>query len=347
MEKLKIGVLGAGGIARRRVLPALAGHSEVEVVAVMDVAGADAIAREFSIPRYYSDESALLADPQVEAVYIASPVFLHHRHIGLAAEAGRAIFCEKPLGRNLAEAREIFQLCKKHGVPLMEGYMMNFHAGHRKIREMIRSGEIGRPVSMRAQLSCWYPEIPGAWRQDPSLGGGGALIDMATHCFSLLEYLTGDRINGVFSMTTNQVHHYRSEDSATTLLRFKSGYHATVDSFFCLRDEASLNRLEIYGDAGAILAEQTIGQDGGGRVSAIRLGRDAGYDAGQNRLEDPGYQQVLFEPENPYAAEFLYFRNCLMEGRDFEINGLAEAIHIAEVTEVAYHSWREKCFFEV
>ncbi len=347
MNKLKVGVLGAGGIARRRVLPALVDHPDVEVVAVMDVAGAEEIAGEFSIARYYSEEALLLADPEVEAVYIASPVFLHLKHIRLAAESGKAIFCEKPLGRNLEEAREACLLCQQHGVPLMEGYMMNFHAAHHKVREMIMKGAIGRPVSMRAQLSCWYPEIPGAWRQDPSMGGGGSLIDMATHCFSLLGYLTGDRISGVFSMTTNQVHRYRSEDSATTLLRFESGCHATVDSFFCLRDEASLNRLEIYGDAGAILAEGTIGQESGGNLRMVSLATDSGYDPGQQRSESAAYQPVGYDPVNPYAAEFSYFHSCLKEGKAFDINGVTEAIHIAKVTELAYQSWREKRFLEV
>lgn len=341
---MKIGILGAGGIARRRVLPALAGNAAVEVTAVMDVNGAAGIAEEFSIPRHYAEAGALVADPGVEAVYIASPVHLHIGHIRLAADAGKPIFCEKPVARTLAESLEARALCDKKRAPFMEGYMMNFHGAHRKMQRMIAAGEIGRPVSMRAQLSCWYPPIEGAWRQDPAMGGGGALIDMATHCFSLLEFLTGDRIIGIFSMTTNQVHPYRSEDSATSVLQFASGCHASVDTFFCVRDESSLNRLEIYGDAGSILAEGTIGQGAGGSVAAVTSAVGGAYDATQAREGGPGYRPIHFEEVNPYAAEMEYFAACISAGGQPAINGWDEAIHIAEVTAAAYDSWRKGCF---
>lgn len=341
-KKLQLGVLGAGGIARRRVLPALAGHSDVAVVAVMDVHGAAEIAAEFAVPKSFTDAADLVADPSVEAVYIASPVFLHADHIRLAAQAGKPIFCEKPVARTLAETTAALEVCRRSGVPLMEGYMMNFHGAHGRIRELLTAGAIGRPVFMRAQLSCWYPPIAGAWRQDPDLGGGGSLIDMATHCFSLLEYLGGERIQSVFAQTGNQVHQYASEDSATLLLRFASGCHATVDAFFCLRDEASLGRLEIYGTGGGILAEGTIGQGEGGSVRLITTGEDGGYDANQSRGDTlSGYQPVDFKSINPYAAEFTHFAQCLAEDRPFSLNGPDEALHIAKVTEAAYTSARE------
>lgn len=197
---------------------------------------------------------------------------------------------------------------------------------------------------MRAQLSCWYPPIKGAWRQDPIMGGGGALIDMATHCFSLLEFLTGDRIVGIFAMTTNQVHGYRSEDSATAVIQFASGCHASVDSFFCVRDESSLNRLEIYGDAGSLLAEGTIGQGVGGTLVGVKSAAGSLYDAVQVRAGDAGYQPIHFEKANPYAAEMEYFAACISTGSLPEVNGWNEAIHIAEVTAAAYDSWRNGCF---
>ncbi len=338
---MKIGILGAGGIARRRMLPALAGNTAVEVVAVMDLRNAAAIAAEFAIPRYYNDAEALMADAGVEAVYIASPVFLHTAHIHLAANAGKPVFCEKPVARTLAETLKARTMCEEKKIPFMEGYMMNFHGAHRQMQRMITGRIIGRPVSMRAQLSCWYPPIENAWRQDPDMGGGGALIDMATHCFSLLEFLTRDRIVGVFSMTTTQVHSYRSEDSATTLLQFASGCHASVDSFFCVRDESSLSRLEVYGDAGSILAEGTIGQGTGGSVSAVTSGEGESYDATQERKGSTSYLPVHFEEVNPYTAEMEHFAACVSAGHPPTINGWDEAIHIAEVTAAAYASWRE------
>ena len=180
--------------------------------------------------------------------------------------------------------------------------------------------------------------------EGPVMGGGGSLIDMATHCFSLLEFLTGDRITGIFAMTTNQVHGYRSEDSATSVIQFASGCHASVDAFFCVRDESSLNRLEVYGDAGSLLAEGTLGQEEGGTLVGVASAAGEGYDAAQAREGGMGYRPIHFEEVNPYAAEMEYFAACVRGGRQPEINGWDEAIHIAEVSAAAYDSWRKGCF---
>lgn len=345
-KKLRLGVLGAGGIARRRVLPALKDSSLLEVCAVMDTSGAREIAREFGVPRHYEDQAALIADPGVDAVYIATPVHHHAAQIQAVAAAGKPMLCEKPVARTFEETRASLEFCRRHEVLFMEGFMMNFHGAHRAMRDLIRGGAIGRPVSMRAQLSCWYPPLEGAWRQNPELGGGGALMDMATHCFSLLEFLTGDRITGVFAMTSSQVHDYASEDSATTLLVFSGGCHATVDSFFCVRDESSANRLEVYGDEGSILAQGTIGQSPGGTVEMTSV-KNTVYDSSQAGRAVDAYRPVPFPTVNPYAAQMEYFAECVLGGVRPEINGEAEAGHIARVTAGAYRSWKDKRFIGI
>lgn len=347
MNKLKLGVIGAGGIARRRTIPAMLRTPNVEVVAVMAPSGAVDIAEEFGVPEHFDDVGSLLAHSSAEAVYIASPVFAHLEQILAAARSGKHILCEKPVGRNPDETRQATEACETAGVTFMEAYMMKFHGAHAKARQMVRSGKIGRPVSLRAQLTCWYPPHSGAWRQDPELGGGGSLIDMATHCFDLLEFVGGARINGVFAMTTNQVHQYASEDSATMLLRFENGSHGVAEAFFCIPDEASLNRLEIFGSSGAIFSEGTIGQTDGGRMhAALNAGGEA-YDAAQNRAEQGVFQEVAFQEVNPYTGECEYFAQCVLEGRKPELNGIEDALQIAAVTDAAYRSWREKRFVQV
>ncbi len=283
-----------------------------------------------------------LQDPEVEAVYIASPAHLHLKHIKLAAAAGKHILCEKPLTLNSAQAREALRVCRRNRGLLQEGYMMKFHGAHVRVKELIDSGDLGRVVYMRAQLSCWYPPIADAWRQNPRTGGGGSLIDMATHLYDLLEFLAGKKIKRISAITSRLVHGYRSEDSSTTLLEFVGGAHATVDSFFCIPDEASKTRLEIYGSGGSILTEGTIGQSTGGKVQGIFGLGEAGYDAAQNKDGQTGVAPVPFKRVNPYAAECEDFADCVVAGRQPDLNDGRNALHIIKLAERAYESYRKK-----
>jgi len=340
-RKVDFGVIGAGGIASRKTIPGMLKAGNCRLVAVMDPVGVEQIAARFGVARAYTREADLLADPAVEAVYIASPVHCHARQIRMAAEAGKHVLCEKPLTLTLAQAKEAVAACRRHKVFLQEGYMMKFHGAHAKIRELIDEGRLGRIVYMRAQLSCWYPRIDGAWRQDPHTGGGGALIDMATHLYDLLEYFGGP-IRRIAALTGRLVQDYKSEDASTTLLKFRSGAHATVDCFFCIPDEASRTRLEIYGSRGAILSEGTIGQGKGGKVEGIFGLGEAAYDAAQNKDVARTFARVPFRAVDPYAAECRYFADCLLEGRAPAINDARNARHIMSLVEKAYGSAKQR-----
>ncbi|HEY5910886.1 MAG TPA: Gfo/Idh/MocA family oxidoreductase [Verrucomicrobiae bacterium] len=334
-SKISFGVIGAGGIARRKTIPGMLRAKNCRLVAVMDPVQVNEIAAHFGIKRAYTRDTDLLADPEVEAVYIASPVGCHARQIRLAAAAGKHVLCEKPLTLNLREGQAAVAACRKHGVFLQEGYMMKFHGAHQRIKELNDTGRLGRLVYLRAQLSCWYPPMKGAWRQNPKLGGGGALIDMATHLYDLLGYFAGP-IKRLTALTNRLVHPYRSEDASTTLLEFKSGAHATVDCFFCIPDEASRTRLEIYGSQGAILTEGTIGQGSGGTMEAIFGLGDAAYDAKQNKDLKRRFEKIPFPKINPYTAECEYFADCIQHGDPPALNSPENALSILKWTEQAY-----------
>lgn len=340
MAKVKFGAIGAGGIARRKTIPGMLEADHCELVAVMDVANIDEIAAEFGVRKAYSTVEEVVGDPEVEAVYIATPADVHHDQIVAAAQAGKHVLCEKPITLTVAETQSAVNACRDGGVYLQEGYMMKFHGAHRAIRGIIDAGKLGKVVYMRAQLSCWYPPMAGAWRQDPARGGGGSLIDMATHLYDLLEYFAGP-IRRVVALTGNLVQDYESEDAATTLLEFESGAHATVDTFFCVPDESSRTRLEIYGSAGSVFTEGTIGQSTGGEAEGIFGLGQGGYDAAQNKDVERTFEPIEFEAINPYTAECEYFARCILDGRPPEINDADNALHIMRVTELAYVSARE------
>lgn len=337
MRRVKWGIIGAGGIADRRTIPAMLKAANCEPVALMDVKNNEALSKKYGLP-CYDNEDELLSYNGLDAVYIATPVHLHLKQIEKAAGSGKHILVEKPLAMNSAEAVRAVTTCRQAGVLLMEGYMMRFHGAHKRIREIIETGEIGKPVYARAQLACWYPPLADAWRQEPEKGGGGALIDMATHLYDLLEMFLGP-ITKVASFVNSQVHHYPVEDSATTLLLFESGAHGTVDSFFCIPDEASRTRLEIYGSKGSILAEGTIGQGSGGFLEVYLNESAKGYETGQAKDSGGRFREEKFTEINPYTAELEYFSSLVLEGKkEVEINSGGHGVHILKIVEAAYKS---------
>lgn len=342
---VKWGIIGCGGIARRRMVPALAECSNSTVVAVMDAVktATDEVAAEIGAKPYYT-EADLLADPDVQAVYIATPVFLHYKQVIDAAKAGKHILLEKPLALTLEESEEMIAACKAAGVYFNEGYMMKQHALNQEAKKMVERGDIGKVVFARAQLSCWYPDIPGAWRQDPKLGGGGALIDMATHCYDLLEYIIGSKITEVFAFTDTLTFKYPVEDSSTTVLRFANGAQASVDAFFNVPDCAGQDRLELYGNKGSIQAEGTIGQAPTGKMVAYLSDEAKGYDAGQAKTSlDVSVREIDYTPVNMYSCEMDYMSKCIESGSAPEWCTADEGLHILKVAKAAYESSKTGC----
>jgi len=339
---VKWGVIGAGGIADRRTIPeGLISAKNAELVAVMDIdeGRVRQVAEKYGGLRYYTREEDLLEDKQIEAVYIATPTYLHHQQTLMAARARKHILCEKPMAMNLKDAEKMIAVCQENKVKLSLGYMMRYHTYNRKIKEMIDGGKLGNLVMGRAQLTCWYPPIEGAWRQNPSLGAGGSLIDMGSHCIDLLEWMMGP-VREVFCFTSRLVHNYPVEDTATVLLRFKSGAQALVDSHFNVPDASSENRLEIYGTKGSILARGTIGQDSTGEMVA-KIEEQKGYQAGQKR-EEVREESIVLEAKNIYQAEIEDFSNCILQGENAQPSFTGEdGLRNLKIVLAAYESARK------
>ncbi len=337
MNKIRWGVIGAGGIADRRTIPGLLKAQNCELAALMDPVNIETTAQKYNIKTFSDKAEDIFNNPEIDAVYIASPVYCHKEQVIEAAKAKKHILCEKPLALTSKDSEEMVSECEKNNVLLQEGYMMRFHGAHRKIKEIIDNGIIGKPVYARAQLSCWYPPIEGAWRQIPGQGGGGALIDMASHLYDLLEMFYGP-VSQIAAVANTQVHSYPVDDSSTTLIKFKSGAHATVDCFFCIPDEASKTRLEIYGSKGSILSEGTIGQGDEGSLELFTKSEDAAYDAVQSKDDSSLFKTVDFNKINMYTAECEYFAECILNKISVEINNGRNGIHILKIVEAAYKS---------
>ncbi len=340
--KIKWGVIGCGGIADRRTIPGMMLADNAELVAVMDANGevAEKVREKYNAKYAFDNYEELLAIDEIDAVYIASPVFCHKEQAFAAAKAKKHILLEKPMALTVAESQEIADFCKKEGVKLGVGLMMRFHSYHQAMKQIIAEGKLGDVVSMRGQLTCWYPDIPNNWRQNKALSGGGALMDMGIHCIDLLQYITGLKATEVTGFAGTQTFSYNADDSAAIVMKMENGALAMVDANFNIPDAAAKCKLEIYGTKGSIMAEGTVSQVEGGDVSVLISDDSLGYDAAQNREElVPVKLDVEFG--NMYTKEVESFGNAIINDTEPAITA-EDAIFVQNIVERAYASSEDK-----
>jgi len=209
---------------------------------------------------------------------------------------------------------------------------------------MIDSGEIGKPVMGRAQLTCWYPPIDGAWRQDAKKGGGGALMDMAIHSVDILRYMFGE-VKEVSSFNGTITHKYPVEDSGVILLRFENGAYGICDSFFNIPDEAAKGVLELYGTKGSLIAEGTISQVADGKMFSYLMKEEKGYNAKQDQA---GIKPIVLEVDlkDMYMAEIEDFIDAV-ENKRKPMNSGEEALKNFKVIKAAYESQKKGEFVKI
>jgi predicted dehydrogenase len=266
------GIIGAGDIARKQTAGAIQAAGNAELVAVMrrTLAGARAFAGEFGAVRSYDSVEALLGDAEVEAVYIATPVYLHASQTLAAARAGKHVLVEKPMAMSSAECSDMIQACEAHGVQLSVCYYQRLNARHQKVRELVQAGAIGQVTMAQARQAFLYPPQPGSWRQDPAHGGGGALMDVGVHCIDTLRFVLGE-VEAVTSLVDTVAFDYPVDDTATLLLRFQNGAQAVVSAAFSLAglDSPTLEFLEVSGTAGRIWTSVLHAKDSSGTLRLL------------------------------------------------------------------------------
>lgn len=345
MKKVKWGVLGAGGIADRRTLPGMMLAENAEVWAVMEVVPemAESLRAKYNAQRAYTDAESLLADENVEAVYIASPVGFHASQVRAAIAAGKHILVEKPVAATSEESKALCTEAKAKGLLMATGLMMRFNTYHQQIKSMIADGKLGQIVSCHSLFSCWYPDMPGNWRQSKATAGGGAMTDMGIHCLDLIEYITGSKITKVGGLADTMTFQYDVEDACSALFKLSNGAFGTVDANFNIPDEAVKWRLEFYGTKGSIITEGTIGQMDGGDAFAILTGDDKGYDAAQDR-NDAGAVKLAGELGNIYTREIESFSDSILSGTPVEVPA-SDGARIQSVIEKIYESAETGKFF--
>jgi predicted dehydrogenase len=303
---MKFGIVGTGAMAER-FLQAVEGKAKgVVFVAAHDLNPEmrESFAQKHPDIRCYADYSRMLADPEVEAVYIATPVFAHMSLSVEAANRGKHVLCEKPMALTLQECTAMVTAARENGVVLQIAYMMRYHPAHQYIREKIASGSLGRIQFVHLERTAFSdfktPDFPSnrKWFVDKSKSGGGAFMDLGSHLLDLLIYLMGDDIVDC-KLSAPMDADLGVELSGLACLKFKKGALATVYASW----EVPLhdNLVQVYGEKASIQAVRTIGPYTDGQVSRIE---------GSQRLS------VDIPHINHYVSEVEHFQNCVRDGTE-------------------------------
>jgi predicted dehydrogenase len=255
-DTIRWGIIGCGDVTEVKSGPALQKARGSSLVAVMRRTGD--LARDYAarhgVPRWYDDADALINDPEVDAVYVATPPSSHMDYVLRTAQAGKPVYVEKPMAREFSECRAMIDACRSANVPLFVAYYRRALPRFLKIKELIDSGTIGEVRSVIVTL-LRPPEkkmVAGAalpWRVRPEIAGGGLFLDLGSHMLDFLDYALGP-ICEAQGMTSNQARLYPAEDIVTGSFRFTSGAHGV--GTWCFTASEMRDHTEIIGSRGRI-----------------------------------------------------------------------------------------------
>ncbi len=298
------GLIGLGKIAETRVIPAFSRTVDEQL---LTVAGRDAERTAAYAARHGvhgATVAELLADPAIEAVYIAATNDLHAEYTLAAAAAGKHILCEKPLARTLEEGEAMVAAAQTAGVLLGTAFMMRYHPLHTQIRDLIAAGAIGTPLQARVQNGFALRLERQTWRIDQTTAGGGPLMDVGSHALDLLCYVLRTGVREVGAFAARQTLPGSAEDSAVVNLVLHSGLLAQINVAF----NTPFNRtsLEIHGSAGSIVTYGTLGQVAEGRAEMHSAA---------------GVQELTYTPCDLYQAEIEAFGRAVRDAMPPAISG--------------------------
>jgi len=254
MKKLRWGLIGCGDIAQKRVAPALRDSPQCDLIAVSRSQSQllEPFARQFGAKKCYSDWREMLVDPEIDAVYIATPVDLHATQTIEAAEAGKHVLCEKPMGLNVDECDQMIATCRNRSVKLGVAYYRHFYPVIARIKSVIESGEIGHPVFVQVNTFEWFnpqPDEPRFWLIKRDVAGGGPMFDFGCHRIEVLLDLFGG-VRQVKAMMANALFEREVEDTAAAMFQFDRGTCAVLTVTHAAREPQ--DTLDIFGSGGSI-----------------------------------------------------------------------------------------------
>lgn len=304
MTRLGWGIIGIGNIVRSTMAPAMVEEPECDLVAAVsrDQGRADEFAGQFGARFAYSDYDEMLANPEVEAVFIATPNALHADQVVAAAMAGKHVLCDKPLAIDVPDAMRAAEACSVAGVKLG----INFHNRHlpwvKDVTTLIRDGVIGAVEVVHLQVSSGQRHYDN-WRADPEIAGLGSVHNVGVHGLDFLRVILESDPVEVMALFDDAPETGRVEMLALILLRFANGALVYYNANERLRDP--LNDIAIYGSDGRIVGTEFTRSRSDGTLKVLT---DSGESVTQypapeaHRLSLAAFTRAVLEDEEPNAS---------------------------------------------
>lgn len=302
MRKLRWGIIGAGRIATGALVPAIrkSGNGELVAIASRGEAKARALAAEHRAQTAHGSYEALLADPNVEAVYIGLPNGLHEQWSIAALRAGKHVLCEKALTMTTPSARRMADQARNSGRILMEAFMYRHHPQWKAVRDILRGGEIGAPVTIMATFMATLGDA-GDHRWSPEMGAG-VLFDITCYGINVSRYLAGEEPDSVLAFADWK----ETNVDRTTLvsMRFPSGVMASAVGSFASHFAQGV---VVHGTAGRLEIEKPF---------------IPGFDPVRLRLVDKDGERAIDVPgADHFAEQVRHFTDCALAGKVLSLPG--------------------------
>jgi len=257
-KMIRWGFIGCGEVTEKKSGPAfsLIPGSTVRAVMSRNAERARSYAERHGIPRWYTDAQALLNDPEINAVYIATPPSSHATYAIMAMKSGKPVYVEKPLAATYEECLRVNRVSQETGIPCFVAYYRRYLPYFLRVRQMVEEGCIGKVVGVQIRFAVPprdldYNRHQLPWRVQRDIAGGGYFYDLAPHQLDLLQELFGP-ITRVSGFCTNRAGLYETEDTVSASFQFPDGLPGSGTWCFCAHDSARTDRIQIIGDRGQV-----------------------------------------------------------------------------------------------
>lgn len=259
MKEISWGFIGCGEVTEKKSGPAFneVAGSHVEAVMSRNENKARSYAERHHIRKWYTDPLELIEDPDINAIYIATPPSSHATFAIMAMRAGKPVYVEKPLAASYEDCIRINRVSEETGISCFVAYYRRYLPYFQKVKGMIDGGAIGKALSVQLRFSCPPRDLDYRstqalpWRLQPDIAGGGYFYDLAPHQLDMMQHIFGV-ITEVTGICANRAHLYDAEDTVSACFKFESGLPGSASWCFVGHSSAKDDRIEVIGDKGML-----------------------------------------------------------------------------------------------